>query len=70
MTYQEICTAITALEAASTPETRTLLAQLLMERGEMKRRAHNPEGALEDAQRAMTLDPTLAAHFNGKESIS
>lgn len=70
MTYQEICTAITALEAASTPETRTLLAQLLMERGEMKRRAHNPEGALEDAQRAMALDPTLATHLNGQECIS
>lgn len=59
MTYDELNTAIAALEAAPSPATNALLAQLLMERGEMKRKAHNPEGALQDAQRAMQLDPTI-----------
>lgn len=66
MTYEELNTAIAALEAAPSPATNALLAQLLMERGEMKRRAHNPDGALVDAQRAMLLDPSLAQGLNGE----
>lgn len=60
MTYDELNTAIAALEAAPSPATNALLAQLLMERGEMRRKAHNNAGAIEDAQRAMALDPSLA----------
>lgn len=69
MTYEELNTAIAALEAAPTPATRALLAQLLMERGEMRRKAHNPDGAIEDARRAMQLDPTLADSFNGTHNV-
>lgn len=61
MTYDEINTAIAALEAAPSPATNALLAQLLMERGEMRRKAHNDDGALKDARRAMALDPELSA---------
>ncbi len=69
MTYEELNTAIAALEAAPSPATNAMLAQLLMERGEMKRRAHNPDGALADAQRAMELDPTLAQGLSGEMKI-
>lgn len=65
MTYNEINTAIAALEATPTPATNALLAQLLLERGEMRRKAHNPEGALQDAQRALQLDPSLAQGLSG-----
>lgn len=65
MTYDELNTAIAALEAAPTPATRGLLAQLLMERGEMRRKAHNDAGAIADAQRAMQLDPALAEGLSG-----
>ncbi|MCQ2293620.1 MAG: hypothetical protein MJZ54_06255 [Bacteroidaceae bacterium] len=66
MTYAELNTAIAALEASLNDTTKPLLAQLLMERGEMKRRAHNPDGALADARRAMQLDPSLAQGLNGE----
>lgn len=66
MTYTELNTAITALEATLNDTTKPLLAQLLMERGEMKRRAHNPDGALADARRAMELDPSLVHSLNGE----
>ena len=66
MTYAELNTAIAALEASLNDTTKPLLAQLLMERGEMKRRAHNPDGALADARLAMQLDPSLAQGLNGE----
>lgn len=65
MTYDELNTAIAALEAAPSPATNALLAQLLMERGEMRRKANNPAGAMQDAQRALQLDPSLAQGLSG-----
>lgn len=70
MTYDELNTAIAALEAAPSPATNALLAQLLLERGEMRRKAHNPDGAMEDAKRAMQLDPSITLNLSGHESIS
>lgn len=69
MTYDEINTAIAALEAAPSPATNALLAQLLLERGEMKRKAHNPDGAMQDAQRAMQLDPSLVQGLSGTLNV-
>lgn len=69
MTYDELNTAIQALEATPNPATQALLAQLLMERGDMKRKAHNPEGALADARRALELDPSLSEGLTANLNI-
>lgn len=66
MTYDELNIAIDSLEQHLTAETKSLLAQLLLERGEKRRLAHNPEGALEDVRRAFALDPTLVNRLNYK----
>ena len=65
MEINEINTAITALEAMPTDETKLALARLYFERGRWMRAHGDNAKAMEDLQKAIALDASLAEGFEG-----